>query len=276
MDVVGKVVVVTGAARGIGRGLARCFARAGMKVVLAGINHESLGRTVNELEATGAQVLGVRTDVAKLGDVEALAEATMDRFGGVHVLCNNAGVAVPGPLGSVSMEDWRWTLSTNLWGPIHGVQVFLPLMEKQGEGHISATASENGLYAVGSLAAYNVSKYGVVGLMTSLERDLRARGSSVRASVLCPGAVATDITTSMRNRSPESIAQHHETEQTKRFWEMVTDNVAHGMDPLDVGSIVLDAIQHDRFWIFTHEHVAKTALRQAEVMASEQKLTDLA
>ena len=217
MDVVGKVAVVTGAARGIGRGLARCFARAGMKVVLAGINQESLDRTVTELEATGAPVLGVRTDVASLSDVEALAEATIDRFGGVHVLCNNAGVAVPGPLGSVSMEDWRWTLSTNLWGPIHGVQVFLPIMEKQGEGHISATASESGLYAVGSLAAYNVSKYGVVGLMASLERDLRARGSSVRASVLCPGAVATDITTSIRNRGPESMAQHCETEETKRF-----------------------------------------------------------
>jgi NAD(P)-dependent dehydrogenase (short-subunit alcohol dehydrogenase family) len=276
MDVLGKVAVVTGASAGIGRGLARSFVRAGMKVVLAGINQESLRRTVNELEATGAQVLGVRTDVSRLDDVEALASATMDRFGGVHVVCNNAGVAVPGSLGSVSMEDWRWTLSTNLWGPIHGVQVFLPLMEKQGEGHISATASESGLYAVSSLAAYNVSKYGVVGLMASLERDLRARGSSVRASVLCPGAVATDIMTSTRNRSPESMAQHHETEETKTFWEMVANNVAHGMDPLDVGSIVLDAIQNDRFWIFTHEHVAKTALRQAEVMASEQKLIDLA
>ena len=108
------------------------------------------------------------------------------------------------------------------------------------------------------------------------ERDLRARGSSIRASVLCPGAVATDIMSSTRNRRPESMAQHHETEETKKFREMVRINVAQGMDPLEVGSIVLDAIQNDRFWIFTHEHVAKTALRQTEVMASEQKLIDLA
>ena len=141
-----------------------------MSVVLAGLNQDTLDREVAELEATGAQVLGVRTDVASLSEVEALAEATIDRFGGVHILCNNAGVAVPGPVGSSSMEDWRWTLSINLWGPIHGVQVFLPIMEMQGEGHISSTASESGLYATDSLGAYNVSKYGVVGLMASLGR----------------------------------------------------------------------------------------------------------
>lgn len=275
MNLDGKVAVVTGAARGIGRGLAQTFARAGMKVVLAGRNQESIDRTVKELEATGAEVLGVQSDVANLSDVEALAEATIDRFGGVHVLCNNAGVAVPGSLGTVSMEDWRWTLSTNLWGPIHGVQVFLPIMEKQGEGHISATASESGLYAVSSLAAYNVSKFGVVGLMASLERDLRARGSPVRASVLCPGAVATDIMTSSRDRSPESMAAHRTTKEDEVFWEKVSEAVAHGMDPLEVGAIVLEAIRLDRFWIFTHEHVPKTALKQAEMMASEGKLMDL-
>ena len=188
----GKVAVVTGAASGIGRGMARCFAGAGMKVVLADIDQGPLDRAVAELEATGAQALGVRTDVANLADVEALAETAIHRFGGVHVLCNNAGVAVAGPCGEVSMQDCQWTFSINLWGPIYGVQVFLAIMEKQGEGHINATASESGLYATGWLAAYNVSKFGVVGLMTSLERDLRARGSSVRASVLCPGSVATD------------------------------------------------------------------------------------
>jgi NAD(P)-dependent dehydrogenase (short-subunit alcohol dehydrogenase family) len=275
MNLEGKVAVVTGAASGIGRGMTRCFAAAGMKVVLADIDQGPLDRAVAELEATGAQALGVRTDVSNLGDVEALAETAFHRFGGVHVLCNNAGVAVPGPCGAVSMEDWRWTLSINLWGPIHGVQVFLPIMEKQGEGHINATASESGLYATGWLAAYNVSKFGVVGLMASLERDLRAQGSSVRTSVLCPGAVATDIITSTRNRSPESLAQHHESEGTKKFWAMVSDAVAHGVDPMKVGSLVLEAIEHDQFWIFTDERVAQTALHQAEVMASEHKLISL-
>lgn len=269
------MAVVTGAARGIGRGLARCFAREGMRVVLADIDRGALDRAVAELEAPGAQVLGVRTDVANLGEVEALAKATIDRFGSVHVLCNNAGVAVPGPVGSISMEDWRWTLSINLWGPIHGVQVFLPIMEEQGEGHICSTASESGLYATPCLGAYNVAKFGVVGLMASLERDLRARGSSVRASVLCPGAVATDIITSTRNRSPESLAHHIETDETRKFWKVVTKAITQGMDPDEVGSMVLDAIKRERFWIFTHEHVPATALRQAEVMASDQTLTDL-
>lgn len=275
MQLEGNVAVVTGAARGMGRGIAAAFAANGMRVVLADVDPEPLAEAQAEVEAAGVEALAVPTDVSSLEQVQALAGATLDRFGAVHVVCSNAGVAPFGAVGETSMDDWRWTLSVNLWGPIHGIQVFLPIMQEQGAGHLSATASESGLYAVPFLAAYNVSKFGVVGLMASLERDLRAQGSVVRASVLCPGAVATDIMHSDRDRSVQSRAARRDSDATAAFEHMVGEAVAHGMDPAEVGARVVDAVRHDRFWIFTHDHVPATALRQAEAMAADGTLIDL-
>ncbi len=273
MDVNGKVAVVTGGASGIGRGMARCFGANGMKVVVADIESGPLDEVVAELSAKGVEALAVRTDVSKAEDIQALADATLERFGAVHVLCNNAGVGVSDPVAETSLEDWIWTLDIDLWGPIHGVRTFLPIMERQGEGHINSTASMAGLYAGASLGAYNVAKHGVVALMASLERDLRLAGSNVRASCLCPGPINTNIVDSQRNRDPESAAQHVGTNAGVKFWDILTRQLSEGMDPDDVGPLVLDAVVNDRFWVLTHPEMAKIVDAQVKAMMDDQRLT---
>ena len=272
MDVNGKTAVVTGGASGIGRGIARCLAAAGANLVLADIEQQPLDEVVAELEAAGTAAIGVRTDVSDLAQVQALADAAVDRFGSVEVLCNNAGVGLSAPIGATSIEDWRWTLDIDLWGPIHGVHVFLPLMEERGEGHINSTASMAGLYAGASLGAYNVAKHGVVALMASLARDLRLAGSPVHASVLCPGPINTNIVDAQRNRAPESAAEHIETEAGTKFWDLLTRTLADGMDPDDVGPLVLKAITDDEFWVLTHPEMAEIARKQVERMIADRSL----
>ena len=273
MDLNGKIAVVTGGASGIGRGIARTFAREGMKLVLADIEQAPLDEVVAELAAAGTEAIGVRTDVSKLDQIEALAARTLDEFGGVHVLCNNAGIGMSNPVGATSIQDWRWTLDVDLWGPINGVHVFLPIMERQGEGHINSTASMAGLYAGASLGAYNVAKHGVVALMASLERDLRLAGSPLHASVLCPGPINTSIVDSSRNRPADSAAHYVETEAGTKFWGILTRSLATGMDPDDVGPLVLDAVVNDRFWVLTHPEMAAIVAKQAERMTSGGALT---
>jgi NAD(P)-dependent dehydrogenase (short-subunit alcohol dehydrogenase family) len=233
----------------------------------------ALDRAAEGLRSAGHEVLAVRTDVSSLADVEALAGAAMDGFGAVHVLCNNAGVGCSAPVGETSLADWEWTLAIDLWGPIYGVKTFLPLIEAQGEGHINSTASMAGLIAGASLGAYNVAKHGVVALMASLERDLRLAGSPVRASVLCPGPINTNIVRAERNRPPESAAGHIETRQGEKFWKMLSDTLAHGMDPDEVGPMVVDAVRNDRFWVLTHPGMARFVQSQLEAMVGDRSLT---
>ncbi|WP_420622810.1 SDR family NAD(P)-dependent oxidoreductase [Candidatus Poriferisodalis sp.] len=273
MDVEGKVAVVTGAASGMGRAMAVTFAAAGMNVVLADIEETPLSDAAADISATGAEAIAVRTDVSKLADIEALAEAAVEQFGAVHLLCNNAGIGIPGPVGDMSLEDWRWTLDIDLWGPIYGTHVFLPIIEAAGEGHINSTASVAGLYAGASLGAYNVAKHGVVALMATLERDLRLRNSPVHASVLCPGPINTNIVYSQRNRDPEDASHHVRTEQGDKFWDMLRGFLAEGMDPSEVGPMVLDAVRTDRFWVLTHPDMGKIARYQVEAMLDDGHLT---
>lgn len=274
MDVNGKTAVVTGGGSGIGRGIVRALAAQGMNIVVADIEQAPMDEVVAELAAKGTDAIGVRTDVSKLEQVEALAAAALDRFGAVHVLCNNAGVGVSDPVGATSMEDWRWTIDIDLWGPIHGVHVFLPIMERQGEpGHLNSTASMAGLYAGASLGAYNVAKHGVVALMASLERDLRLAGSPLRASVLCPGPINTNIVDSERNRAAESAAQHVGTAAGKKFWDILTRTLADGMNPDEVGPMVLDAVLNDRFWVLTHPEMGGLVRKQVDQMLEDRSLT---
>jgi NAD(P)-dependent dehydrogenase (short-subunit alcohol dehydrogenase family) len=248
-----RVAVVTGAASGIGRAMAERFAAEGMKVVLADVEEAALAAVAAQMKATGAAVLAVRTNVAKAADVEALAKKTREAFGGVHVLCNNAGVSVGGPVWEHTVQDWEWILGVNLWGVIHGVRVFVPIMLAQdAEAHIVNTASMAGLVSGPGLGAYNVTKHGVVTLSETLHHELAlASRGRVRVSVLCPGWVDTRIAESERNRPADLPAAPPPAAQATMM-EMVKGMLAQGLPPARVADIVFAAIRDERFWILTH------------------------
>ena len=195
----GKVAVVTGAASGIGKATATRFAEEGMKVVLSDIEEAALEKAVQELSDRNFEVIGVPTDVSRNEAIESLAEQTMSEFGSVNVVHNNAGVVVSGPIEALSLSDWEWVLGVDLWSVIYGVRTFLPLIKESGDGHIINTASTAGLQASGSIAPYNVAKFGVVALTETLRVELDEAKCGVSASVLCPGAINTQIVRSKRS-----------------------------------------------------------------------------
>jgi NAD(P)-dependent dehydrogenase (short-subunit alcohol dehydrogenase family) len=272
-DLSGKVAVVTGGASGIGRGMARAFASAGMQLMIADLDENMLAATVDELRSGGTQAEGRTCDVSKLESVEDLAKATVDRFGAVHVLCNNAGIGIPTATHKLNLDDWRWIIDVDLWGPIYGVKVFLPLIEEQGEGHINATSSMAGLFAAQMMGAYNVAKHGVVGLMATLERDLRGRGSAVRASVLCPGPINTNISRHSVDFRPGRAKPKADGEASGRAAAGIQAMLEQGMDPDEVGRMVLDAVREERFWVLTHPRMARGLQKQVEALMGDQRLT---
>jgi NAD(P)-dependent dehydrogenase (short-subunit alcohol dehydrogenase family) len=255
-ELAGKVAVVTGAASGIGRALAERFARAGMKVVLADVEPAALATAARELTEAGAETLAVPTDVSRAGDVDALARRTLERFGAVHVVCNNAGVSLAGPIWEHTLEDWEWLLGVNLWGVVHGVRTFVPLMlDGKAPGHIVNTASIAGLTSVPGLGVYNVSKHGVVTLSETLAKDLAMAGAPIKVSVLCPGFVNTRILDSGRNR-PVALAAGTERARPAALEGVVRDLIAAGMPPAEVAGHVLRAIEEERFYVLTHPDFA--------------------
>ena len=273
METNGRVAVITGGASGIGLGMARAFAAAGMKLMVADLDEAMLAATVDELSQRGVEVAGQTCDVSKLEQVEALAAATLDRFGAVHVLCNNAGVGLPTPTNNIRLEDWRWMIDVDLWGPIYGVKTFLPIMEQQGEGHINSTSSLAGLFGGGFMGAYNVAKHGVVALMTTLERDLRGRKSPIRASVLCPGPINTAISRHSVEFRPSKAKPKTDSAAEGRAGANVQAALDKGMDPDEVGRLVLDGIQRDKFWLLTHPYFTKILSRQLEALITDGSLT---
>ncbi len=273
METNGRVAVVTGGASGIGLGMARAFASDGMKVVLGDLDEAMLASAVAELAEQGTEAIGQVCDVSQLESVEQLAQAALDRFGAVHVLCNNAGVGIPTPTHNIRLEDWRWMIDVDLWGPIYGVKTFLPLMEEQGEGHINTTASVAGLIGGGFMGAYNVAKHGAVALMTTLERDLRGRKSPVHASVLCPGPINTNISRHSVTYRPSRVSPKANSDAEGRAGANVQAALDQGMDPDEVGRIVLDGIRDERFWLFTHSWTAKLLHRQLDALAADGSLS---
>jgi NAD(P)-dependent dehydrogenase (short-subunit alcohol dehydrogenase family) len=261
----GKVAVVTGAASGIGEALARRFAEEGMRVVLADVERDALARVARDL---GQDALAVPTDVSRLADVEALARATVDKFGAVHVVCNNAGVAAAGPCWEVSDADWQWVLGVNLWGVIHGVRVFVPLMIRQGtEGHVVNTASMAGLISGPMNGVYSVTKYGVVALSEALHLDLALAGSRVKTSVLCPGWVNTRIADSDRNR-PASAPLPSWQPNDPNMEQVIRQMLASGLAPDRVAGLVVDAIRAERLYVLTHpEWKGMIRQRMDDIMA---------
>jgi NAD(P)-dependent dehydrogenase (short-subunit alcohol dehydrogenase family) len=270
----GKVAVVTGAASGIGRALIDRFAAAGMKVVLADIEDEALAKAEAEVQSTGAETLALVTDVADRSSVEALNAAAVDRFGAVHVLCNNAGVSGGmGALWETTDKDWAWVMGVNLMGVVHGIQAFVPGMVERGQpGHVVNTSSVLGL-ATGGGSIYGVTKHAVTRLTEGLWYDLQAAGAPIGVSVLCPGMIATNIIASQRNRPAdlqnEVVAAPPDAEQRMKFVQDLFAN--EGMPPAEVAEIVYEAIVADRFYVLTHPEAEKETVRaRMEAILDEQ------
>lgn len=199
-----RVAVITGGAGGIGMAMARAFAQRGAKLVLADLDEQALQRSVNELQGAGAQALGVPTDVTRLESVQALAAAARAKFGGAHIICNNAGVATFGEIQHASHRDWVYTMNVNFWGVVHGVETFVPLLVEQGQGgHFVNTASMAGLVGMRWLGIYSASKFAVVGLSEALQREMGPLGIGV--SVLCPMIVDTQINENSARMRPRDL-----------------------------------------------------------------------
>jgi NAD(P)-dependent dehydrogenase (short-subunit alcohol dehydrogenase family) len=251
-----KVAVITSAASGIGRAIAGRCSQEGMKVVLADIEQPALDQAEQELRATGATVLAVRTDVSKAGDVEALAQKSIAAFGAVHLLFNNAGVGAGSTVWDSSLADWQWVIGVNLWGVIYGVRVFIPIMLTQDtECHIVNTASIAGLLPYHPSTPYQVTKHAVVSLTEHLYHSLAEKHAKVKVSILCPGWVNTRIMDSERNRPVElqnrQVSETMDPEREVIIQEMRQAAKA-GMSPQQVSDCVFKAIQAEQFYILTH------------------------
>lgn len=245
----GKVAVVTGAASGIGRALALRFAREGMKVMAADIDEAGLDDVVDELVGSGAVARGHVADVARAADVEDLAEATIESFGAVHVVCNNAGVGGGGPVAGFDVDQWARVIDIDLWSVLHGLRVFLPKMIEQGEGHIVNTASLAGLISPPFMGPYGVSKFGVVAISEAAHHELALFAPGVGISVLCPGWVRTNIASNMPSDGDDGGDDDPLAAMMRQTLEQFIDS---GMDPADVAGQVLDAVRNRRFYILTH------------------------
>jgi NAD(P)-dependent dehydrogenase (short-subunit alcohol dehydrogenase family) len=252
----GRVAVVTGAASGIGRGMAERWCAEGMKVVLADIEADALAAAERELRAGGADVVSVVTDVSSAASMDALARASVDAFGAVHLVCNNAGVGGGGMMQELTTDDWQWVLGVNLWGVIHGIRVFLPILLQQDEAHMVNTASMAGLVTGPFMGPYNATKFAVVAISETLFKEMSMQGTSVGVSVLCPGWVDTNIAESDRNRPAELSdtasggAAAADMEPVMR--DMLKKLLAGGLKPHEVAEHVADAVRSNRFYVLTH------------------------
>jgi NAD(P)-dependent dehydrogenase (short-subunit alcohol dehydrogenase family) len=265
-DFEGKVAVVTGGASGIGLGMATKFAEKGMKLVLADVEVPALEKAAAAFEAEGTEVLAVPTDVSSEEAMDALGAKTFERFGGVHVVCNNAGVGGGGVMWELTRKDWEWVMGPNLWGVIHGVRVFAKHLVEQDEGHIVNTASMAGMLSVPGMGPYNVTKHAVVTPSETLYSELVAAESKVGVSVLCPGFVNTRIFESDRNRpdvlrNPGGELGAEEREERRK---VATQFFASAMSPNAVAEKVLAAVTEKRFYILTHGGAEESVRRRMD------------
>ncbi len=253
-SVAGKTAFITGGASGIGFALAKRFGAAGCKVVLGDVQADALAEAVKQLESLGIEVVGVLTDVVDAASMQALADAATERFGGVHLFCNNAGVGGGGLSWESPLSTWEWVIGVNLWGVIHGIRAFVPLLLQHDEAHIVNTASVAGLVAAPMMGAYNASKHAVVALSETLHHEFALTGANAKVSVLCPGWVRTNIATSERNRPAELREEEAaDAAQVDMAREVMAGMIDNGMDPDAVAERVFQAVRDEQFWVLTHD-----------------------
>ncbi len=261
-DFEGKVAVVTGGASGIGRALVDMFGAQGMKVVVADVQEEALGTTVKQLESAGVRVLGVRTDVTRAEEVEALAQKTLDAFGKVHIVCNNAGVFAGGLSWESPLEDWEWVMGVNVRGVIHGIRTFVPLLLEHGEeGHIVNTASMAGVTSVPFTGIYYMSKHAVLSLSETFYHELTLRPSKIGVSALCPELVATSIDGCERTR-PAALKTKGgppPSETRELVEKSIREGISGGVQPSVIADRVLLAIREGRFYVLSEEDAWRRA-----------------
>jgi NAD(P)-dependent dehydrogenase (short-subunit alcohol dehydrogenase family) len=255
-DFKNKTVVITGGASGIGRAMGELFLAKGMNVVLADIEQKALDATVAALAANGGSCIGVVTDVSKAADVQRLADATVAEFGAIHIACNNAGVFAGGLLWEESLADFQWQLDVNVWGVIHGIRTFVPIMAAQdSDCHIVNTASMAAVTAMPYSGIYHMTKHAVLALSESLYHELAFHVPNVKVSVLCPEAINTGIAASERNRPSAYNRQGDIVESDARalVTQALADSVAVGLGPEIMAQRVFDAIVAERFYILSEE-----------------------
>ena len=277
----GRVAVITGAGSGFGREFARVGAGLGMKLVLADIQPDALEETRAELAGQGTDVFAHVVDVSSGEQIDALAEATLQRYGIVHLLFNNAGIGTAGLIWENSVRDWEWALGVNLWGVIHGVRAFTPLMlsaakaDSSYRGHLVNTASMAGLLNQPNLGAYNVSKHAVVSLSETLFHDLSLVTDQVHCSVLCPYFVPTGIHRSHRNR-PADLANAGPPTQSQLIAQaMISKAVASGkLTASDIAARIFDAIREQAFYVVSHPEALDAVLRGAQDLVALRNPAD--
>jgi NAD(P)-dependent dehydrogenase (short-subunit alcohol dehydrogenase family) len=274
----GRVAVITGGASGLGRALGERFGAAGVKVVLADVDETMLAQTADTLRTRGVTVATARTDVSQGEQVEALARFALDTFGAVHIVCNNAGVAPLGVVWENSEADWRWALGVNLWGVIHGVRVFTPLLLAQtDEGHIVNTASVAGLIAPPGMGIYNVTKHAVVALSETLHHDLAAKTDRVKCSVVCPAYFPSNIAYSERNRPAELRSDRPKSDEDIAREVKLFKAVKSGrLSAYDVADAAFEAVRDERFYVLTHPRILPAVeTRAREILEGRNPVSPL-
>ena len=267
-ELTGRTAVITGGASGIGLAMARAFGERGMRLVLADVQADALERAAEELRASGVEAIAVATDVTEYDAVQALAVASAEHFGAVHVLVNNAGVSITGPIWELTLDDWRWVHDVNVWGVIHGIKAFVPALIAHGEpAHVINTASLAAFSGTGDHSPYCSSKAAVLSISQSLYSELRAWDTRVGVSVVCPGMVDTRIHESWRNR-PEGDVPWSDREWNDEQHQAGSHAFqGSGVPPEEIARLTLEALTEDRFYVFNGPTWPDFMRRQAEVLA---------
>jgi NAD(P)-dependent dehydrogenase (short-subunit alcohol dehydrogenase family) len=265
----GKTAVVTGAGSGMGKAFAKRWGAEGMNLVIGDIQTDALDATVAELEAAGVPVIGLRTDVSKLSDIEALADAAEQRFGKIHLVNNNAGVEgyLDGPIWQATAKDWDWTLSVNLMSVIYGIRTFVPRMLAHGEpGHVVNTCSMTSVIAATNM--YGICKHAILAMTEVLATDLAAAGANIGATGLCPGIIATNLFHGSRNRQADLSNESGMSSSGADLREKMHATLSKGMPPSEVADLLVTAVKENKLYLLTdHEWDTRVIARNEAILA---------